>query len=365
MSKSATAFSGVFIIGTGLLGTSLGLCLRGNGVPVWLSDLSSSAAALAADYGAGEVATPHPDEVEVVVVATPPDVTASTVAQALTEFPQALVIDVASVKRSVRDDLEGLGADLSRYVGTHPMAGREKGGPTAARADLFVARPWVVCAGDTVSAQSISAVHGLVELCGATIHDMSAEDHDRIVAMVSHVPQVVSSVMAGALNGGDSKDLDLAGQGLRDVTRIAGSDPGLWIQILHHNAAPVSALLADVAAQLNAAAVALSDTSVSGAKRELAELLDAGVRGVSKIPGKHGLSKQFATLNVIIDDKPGQLAAVLTDVGEIGVNLEDMRLEHSPGAAVGFVELSIQPERVHELADALEARGWRIAGERA
>lgn len=365
MAKSATSLSGVFIIGTGLLGTSLGLCLRNNDVPVWLSDLSSSAAALAADYGAGELSTPGSEDIDLVVVATPPDVTASVVAQALKDFPDALVIDVASVKGSIRDALQGQGLDLSRYVGTHPMAGREKGGPTAARADLFVARPWVVCAGDEVSAESLAAIHALVELCGATVHDMSGDDHDRIVAMVSHVPQVVSSVMAGALNGGDSSDLELAGQGLRDVTRIAGSDPGLWIQILHHNAAPVSALLADVAAKLNAAAVALADTSVSGAKRELAELLDAGVRGVSKIPGKHGLSKQFATLNVIIDDKPGQLAAVLNDVGDIGVNLEDMRLEHSPGAAVGFVELSIQPERVHELSDALQARGWRIAGERS
>jgi len=365
MADRAIPFSGVLIIGTGLLGTSLGLCLKSHGVSVWLADASSSAASLAADYGAGEVSTPRPDEVDVVVVATPPDVTASVVAQALTDFPQSLVIDVASVKGSIRSILERDGADLSRYVGTHPMAGREKGGPTAARTDLFVARPWVVCAGDQVSPENLAVIRGLVNLCGATIHEMSAADHDRIVAMVSHVPQVVSSVMAGVLNTADSSDLDLAGQGVRDVTRIAGSDPHLWIQILQHNAAPVSALLADVAAKLNAAAVALSDTSVSGAKRELAELLDAGVQGVSKIPGKHGVSKQFATLNVIIDDKPGQLAAVLMDVGEIGVNLEDMRLEHSPGAAVGFVELSVQPERVHELAEALEGRGWRIAGERA
>lgn len=365
MASSATSISGVYIIGTGLLGTSLGLCLRSHGVDVWLSDLSSSASALAADYGAGEVSTPRAEDVDVVVVATPPDVTASVVAQALKDFPEALVIDVASVKGSIQGDLEAEGVDVSRYIGTHPMAGREKGGPTAARADLFAARPWVVCASRSVSKDSLASIHGLVEMCGATIHGMSAEDHDRIVAMVSHVPQVVSSVMAGALNGANPQDLDLAGQGVRDVTRIAGSDPALWIQILQHNAAPVSALLADVAAKLSAAATALSDTSVAGAKRELAELLDAGVKGVSKIPGKHGLSKQFATLNVIIDDKPGQLAAVLNDVGEIGVNLEDMRLEHSPGAAVGFVELSVQPERVHELSDALEGRGWRIAGERS
>jgi len=365
MAKSATSISAVYIIGTGLLGTSLGLCLRSHGVSVWLSDLSSSASALAADYGAGEVATTLPEDVDLVVVATPPDVTASVVAQALKDFPQALVIDVASVKQSIRNALESQDVDMSRYVGTHPMAGREKGGPTAARTDLFVARPWVVCAGDTVSEESLAAIHGVVEMCGATIHDMSADDHDRVVAMVSHVPQVVSSVMAGTLNAASPADLDLAGQGVRDVTRIAGSDPALWIQILQHNAAPVSALLADVAAKLSAAAAALSDTTVAGAKRELAELLDAGVRGVSQIPGKHGLSKQFATLNVIIDDKPGQLAAVLHDVGEIGVNLEDMRLEHSPGAAVGFVELSVQPERVHELSDALETRGWRIAGERS
>lgn len=362
---SEIPFEGVQIIGTGLLGTSLGLVLSEKGVKVWLDDQSPSTRALAADYGAG-VAEPAPaHDVDLVVVATPPDVTADVVSGALVDFPNAIVMDVASVKATIEDTLNQSGADLTRYVGTHPMAGREKGGPTSARADLFTARPWVICANPHAGRAMLARVTELVLACGATVHHMTAQDHDKAVAMVSHVPQLVSSVLAGALLDATDKELELAGQGVRDVTRVAGSDPGLWIQILEHNSGFVSEILAGVADDLATASQALQDPDAKGATKTLAEILSAGVSGVARLPGKHGMSKRFASLTVVIDDRPGQLAAVLTDVGDIGVNLEDMRLEHSPGAAVGFVELSVQPERVHELADALVERGWKIAGERS
>ena len=140
----------VRIVGSGLLGTSIGLALTKLGVSVSLSDSSPATARLAADYGAGSLA--QPDEAPgLVIVCVPPDVTAAVVSQELRTYPNALVTDVASVKGSIVQELLSLDADLSRYLGSHPMAGREKGGASSGRADIFVGRPWIIAKHDQSS----------------------------------------------------------------------------------------------------------------------------------------------------------------------------------------------------------------------
>ena len=113
---------------------------------------------------------------------------------------------------------------------------------------------------------------------------------------------------------------------------------------------------------LDALLAALADPEALGARRVIADLIGAGNAGVARIPGKHGDDRRFAQLVVMIDDRPGQLARLLTEIGELGVNMEDLRLEHSPGAPIGFAEVSVVPEAEQPLIDALQARGWRIAG---
>ncbi len=351
----------VHIIGAGLLGTSIGLALSEKGVDVTLADQSPTAVRLAVDYGAGR-APRADDRPGLVVVAVPPDVTAATVAQALAEHPEALVTDVASVKGSVLAELHALGADVSRYLGTHPMAGRERGGPISARADLFLGRPWVLAGHDGISYRRAGAIEDLILDVGAVPIEMSVDEHDRSVAMVSHVPQLVASAMAARLRTASSGAVGLAGQGVRDVTRIASSDPGLWVQILSANAAPVAEILRGVRDDVDALLAALADPEAPGSRRALAELIAAGNAGVARIPGKHGDDRRFAQLVVMIDDTPGQLARLLTEIGELGINMEDLRLEHSPGAPIGFAEVSVLPEVEQRLIDELSVRGWRIAG---
>jgi len=350
----------VRIVGAGLLGASIGLALREKGVDVVLDDVSPAALALAVDYGAGR----HPadgDAPELVVVAVPPDVVATVVAHELTAYPQAVVTDVASVKSGPLAALRASGADVSRYIGSHPMAGRERSGPTAARADLFVGRPWVVAGHDGISYQRAAVVEDLALDVGATVVPMDPESHDLAVAYVSHAPQLVSTLMASRLRDAPDGSLDLAGGGVRDVTRIAASDPGLWVQIIGANAGHIRPVLADLRADLDRVLEALDDPAATGAPRALAETIAAGNRGVERLPGKHGTTKRFAQVVVLVDDTPGQIAALLTFIGEIGINLEDMRLEHSPGAPIGIVEVSVVPEQEQRLVEELEGRGWRIA----
>ena len=352
----------VRIVGAGLIGTSIGLALKKIGVDVSIDDVSPANQRLAIDYGAGRKPATA-DEPALIVVCVPPDVTARTVLAELRAHPNAVVTDVASVKNSILEELKAADAPLSRYVGSHPMAGRERGGALAGRADLFFGRPWVICANQESAAASTMLVEQLVLDLGAVPARLTAADHDRAVAMVSHLPQLVSSLLAAQLSRAESSDLALAGQGLRDTTRIAASDAKLWMQILAGNTADVRAVLQGFSEDLARVIKSLDDLEAPGALSDLGEVLVSGNRGVALIPGKHGsAATNYAQVIVMIDDKPGQMAKLLTEIGEIGINLEDLKLEHSPGAEIGLVELFVLPEVESSLVKALTERGWRLAG---
>lgn len=352
----------VRIVGAGLLGTSIGLGLTKLGVQVSLEDSSPANLKLAVDYGAGSPANPE-ETPALIVVCVPPDVTSVIVQRELKAFPEAIVTDVASVKGQVLDELQNQGVDLTRYVGSHPMAGRERGGAMSGRADLFVGRPWVISANSKSNPKAISAIEDLAIDLGSAPLKVSAHEHDRAVALVSHVPQLVSSLLASRLISAESSDVSLAGQGLRDTTRIAASDPKLWLQILAANAAEVAPVLKAFEADLHSVIESLENIDQAGSLAKVSRALEAGNQGVERIPGKHGTKQTaYAQVVVMIADKPGELGRLFNEVGEIGVNIEELKLEHSPSAPVGLVELYVLPSLEHKLIVDLEARGWKIAG---
>ena len=364
MSNPATARvqGSVRIVGAGLLGTSIGLGLTKLGVEVTLEDASPANLKLAIDYGAGARAS-ETDQPTIIVVCVPPDVTASVVSRELNAFPEAFVTDVASVKAQVLAELENQGSDLSRYVGSHPMAGRERGGAISGRADLFVGRPWVISANPHSVPQAVAAIEDLALDLGSAPLKVSAHEHDRAVALVSHVPQLVSSLLAARLIPAEGSDVALAGQGLRDTTRIAASDPKLWIQILAANAAEVAPVLKAFEADLHSVVESLENIEQLGSLATVSRALEAGNQGVERIPGKHGTKQTaYAQVVVMIADKPGELGRLFNEVGEIGVNIEELKLEHSPSAPVGLVELYVLPTLEQKLIADLEQRGWKIAG---
>lgn len=350
----------VRVVGAGLLGSSIGLALRAEGVDVVLADASPAQLRLAVDYGAGRVARDD-DRPALVVVAVPPDVIADVVAAELVTYPDAVVTDVASVKLDPLRTLRDRGIDLARYIGSHPMAGRERGGALNARADLFVGRPWVVCRDEQTSAGDLALVEALALDLGATPIEMSPEEHDRSVALVSHAPQLVASLLAGRFVDAADDSLGLAGQGVRDTTRIAASAPELWVQILGANAGPVVEVLDALAADLTAVTDALRTPDAPGARRALADTIGRGNVGVERLPGKHGQNRRFDSFVVMVDDTAGQLGRLFGDFGELDVNVEDLRLEHSPGAQFGLAEISVAPGAMHRAVEGLEARGWKIA----
>jgi len=353
----------VAIIGTGLIGTSIALALRERGSSVWLADQDPAAARLAAQLGAGDL-LPETDRgvtADVAVIAVPPDAVADTLAAAQERGLARYYTDVASVKQLPVAQARDRGCDLASYVPGHPLAGREKHGPAAARADLFLGRSWALCPTPETSDEATATITSLVRACGAVPVRTDAAAHDRWVALVSHAPHLVAAAMAARLEEAPAEALDLAGQGLRDVTRVAAGEVGLWTQILAANAAPVAEVLAAVAADLAEAARLLAQEADGGGPKGVAGLLDRGQAGVARIPGKHGGElREFALVQVVIPDRPGELTRLFDAAGAAGVNIEDVRIEHSPGLPVGVAELSVRPAEADTLLDALEAGGWPV-----
>jgi prephenate dehydrogenase len=320
--------------------------------------------------------------------------------------------DVASVKAHVLAQAGALGCDLGRFVGGHPLAGRERSGPAAARADLFLGRPWALCPTPECRPEAIAAVTALARACGAEPLTVDVGEHDRAVALISHAPHVVSAAMAAQLVDAREVALGLSGQGVRDVTRVAGGDPALWLGILAANATPVADVLDAVATDLATTAAVLrviaaggaedaggaltggrvaagqdaadtglvdadteaastadastadastADASALAAEDLVARLLRRGVTGRGRIPGKHGgASRSYAIVAVVINDRPGELFRLFAAAGEAGINIEDVAIEHSPGLPVGVAELSVKPEEAGGLAKELRARGWSV-----
>ncbi|WP_022867816.1 prephenate dehydrogenase [Schaalia vaccimaxillae] len=363
----------VLIIGSGLLGASLGLCLRASDVEVYLQDSSPTSLRLAQDIGAGTPAVDVQDaDPKLVVVATPPDVADVCVIDALRRYPKAIVTDVASVKKAIVQDVlaeaQRIGDSglASRYIGSHPMAGRERSGAGSADADLFYGRPWVIVAHETTAPEAIVMIRALATDVGSVPLEMDADTHDQAVALVSHVPQLLSSMLAARLVDAPTQALGLAGQGLRDTARIAASDPRLWTAILAGNAGPVTTVLKSVRSDLDDLITHLDAAAERGPLRggsvgAVNRVMEAGNRGVSRIPGKHGgAPSRYAELEVLIPDEPGKLGRLFTELGEIGINIEDLVLEHSAGQKVGLARLMIDPARLSIAEAELENRGWRI-----
>jgi prephenate dehydrogenase len=359
----------IVIIGTGLIGTSIALSMRAAGAEVLLADRDETSLRLAAELGAGD-ALPEdgPDEpADIAVLAVPVSAVGTTLLDAQKRNLARVYTDVASVKARPVLDAMDLGCDLRSFVPGHPLAGRERSGPAAARGDLFLGRTWALCPTPATSGEAVETVRALARACGAEPLTADATEHDRAVALVSHSPHVVSAAMAARLTEAEDLALSLAGPGVRDVTRIAAGDPALWTGILGANAEPVADVLEAVATDLAVIASVLragAEAGQAGAEAAaglLTDLLGRGNTGQARIPGKHGGdASRYAVVSVVIPDRPGELALLFQAAGVAGANIEDVTIEHSPGLPVGVVELSVTPESAERLAGELRGRGWSV-----
>ena len=350
----------LLVVGTGLIGTSAALAVRAAGGAVQLTDADPDRLATAVAAGAGQPLAPDTEaEADIVLVAVPPSRVGELAIEQLRLMSTAIVTHVSSVQALPQHEVEASGVDLTRYVGGHPIAGRELSGPVHASADLFLERPWVLTPTTATATATVDAVSALARACGARPTLLDAAVHDALFAQLSHVPQLVASALAASIAAMSGADAALAGTGLRDTTRLADSDPDLWAEIIAANATPVAAGLRAVADPLTRIADVLDRAGDAGGA--VRELLEHGRAGRALLPGKHGGAPiEVRLAQVVIPDEPGALARLLADVASEQVNLEDLRVEHAPGQPLGIAEISVLPAAHDRLVDALTRRGWTV-----
>ena len=332
----------VHIVGSGLIGASIGLALTAAGVDVTLEDANPVNAAAALGRGAGRSATDGASAVssaQLVVVAVPPRFVVAVVVDMQRLNLNATFMDVASVKSGLIAEAETKHVDMARFVPTHPIAGRERGGPLNARSDLFEGRSWVVTAARDTRPEHVRRTEWAIEACGGRPVHLTAGEHDAAMALVSHLPQIVASALAAELVGAPFDVALLAGQGLRDSTRIAESDPQLWSDIVTANAAEIAPLVDRIRSQLDGVATALRSHDPRPA---VERLVTEGQLGRSRVGATHGRpSVPVDVVSVLLRDTPGELARIFLALRDADVNVDDLRIDHAPGRPVGVLELVV------------------------
>lgn len=359
---TTSALHRVAVIGTGLVGTSIALGARRAGAQVVGWDVDDGVLAAAAGGGglmAADSASAAVDGADLVVVATPIGAVPAAVVAALRDAPGAIVTDAASVKTQILHDVRAAApsADLARFVPGHPMGGSERSGPEHAAASVVDGIVWVLAPGPETDPAATARLFGWVEAIGARPVVMEPERHDRLVAVVSHLPQVASTTLMGTAadrEAGEADALLLAAGGFRDLTRLAASRASLWSEILTANREEVATAIDRFVERLQA----LRDRIASGDAAAVEATFEAAKQARLGLAAKPTVRAGVAVWQVEIPDEPGALARITAVLGEGAVNIEDLQIVHSPEGGRGTVHLTVAAETAGSAADVLTGAGY-------
>jgi prephenate dehydrogenase len=349
------------VLGTGMIGTSIAIAAARAGIAVRGWDLDPEVARAATRSGSLAAAASLEDAVsdaDLIVVATPIPAVAATVVAALHANRTATVTDAASVKTGIVTEVAGHAGDrLDRYVPGHPMGGSERSGPEHASAHVVDAIVWVLTPTDATDPARERQVGAFVEALGARPVRLSPQRHDRLVAFVSHLPQVASTSLmslAAVEEAGEPDILLLAAGGFRDLTRLAASNPRLWSEILSANREEVGAAIDLYIDRLVSLREEIAGDAAASVERTFAEAKAARLRLAAKPQVRAGV----AVLQVEIPDEPGALARITATLGRGAVNIEDLQIVHSPEGGRGLVHLTVAAGSVAAATDVLADGGY-------
>lgn len=353
--------STIAVLGTGLIGGSVGLAARGRGHRVRGYDPDPERAARARALGVlDEVAPDLPaavDDADLVVVAAPVGRTAGVVVEAL-DAGAPIVTDVASVKAEIVGTVERTRRDRARrYVGGHPMAGSEQDGLDGADAEMFTGATWVLTPTPATDPEAFERVRDFVASLGAEVLAVSPRHHDELVAVVSHVPQLAATTLmdVAARRGEEHATLlRLAAGGFRDMTRIAASHPAIWPDICVANRDAIVESLDDYLVALATVRALVANGDRTG----LLELLERARAARRNLPVGTPPDVALVELRVPVPDRPGVLAEVTTAAGALGVNIVDLEIAHSAEGHGGVLVLVVPETGAAALEAALTDRGY-------
>jgi prephenate dehydrogenase len=351
----------VAVVGTGLMGASVGLAAarRGDDVSGW--DPDEGALTAATERGAVTAAPSLADalrDADLAVVAAPIAYLPAQVAAVLAASGEGTTVtDVGSTKATV----VAAAAGSPRFVGGHPICGSEARGAEHATADLFDGATWFVTPIARTDPERHRLVHGFVGDLGATPVAIDPDAHDRLVALTSHVPHVLANVIVnqtGAARVEGHDPLPNAGGSLRDMTRVAGANPRIWIDILLDNAAAVREALAEHRRRVEQVEAALDAGDAGFLARWIGEAATNRRRMLERAYADPGALHR---LRIHVPDRPGVLAGMTQALGAERINIEDFELQHMSPERGGTVTLLVSGEgEARRAAELLDAQGYGV-----
>jgi prephenate dehydrogenase len=350
------------IVGTGLIGASVGLAAKRAGIEhVSGYDADPEALGVAAERGALDEAldsvSSAVEESELAVVATPVARLAEDVRAALEAGDGATVTDVGSTKGR----LSATVSDRSRYIGGHPVCGSEARGPEHASAELFEGATWFLTPLTETEPERYRLLHGFVASLGAVPVAIDPDAHDRLLALTSHLPHALANIVlnhAGSLRVHGHEPLAAAGGSLRDMTRVAGANPRIWIDIFLDNAVELRAALGEHRRRVEELERALEAADAGWLARWIGEaagnrrtLLDEAFTDVGELQ----------RVRVHVPDRPGVLSGITQALGAEQINIEDFELQHLSPERGGTLSVLVSgEEEARRAADLLEAQGYSV-----
>ena len=354
-----TSVKHAHVVGLGLIGASLSLALRDAGWRVTGDDVDPDVVALATSGGVIVAQAPDP-HVTLIAIATPAGAVADVAKEYLARFsdPGLLVTDVAGVKSAIVQSVTD-----PRFLGGHPMAGSELRGLAGARADLFQGCTWVLTPTALTPADVYTRLHGQLREIGANVVAVSPSDHDRLVALASHVPHLLAGALMNQAAEAAREDavlLQLAAGGFRDMTRIAAGDPAIWPDILFENRDAVSSALIALEKRLTGLRAALESRD----RPTLEASLTSASLARRQLPGRALSSEDMAYLRVLIADRPGSLARVTMTASEMLVNIYDIEIAHSLEGNRGTLLLAVDAQQAERFMAALRHEDFDVVRER-
>jgi prephenate dehydrogenase len=347
------------VVGTGLIGGSIALGLRRRGWHVTGRDADSARAEAALAAGVVDAVGADP-EAEVVFVATPATAVAGVARELLDgrgRRPDAVVTDVSGVKTAIV-----AAADHPRFIGGHPMAGSEQIGLHGADPDLFEGAVWVLTPTATTDLASFDRLKGVVMSLGADVLVLSPSDHDRLVALVSHVPHLVAATLMNAASAGAEEDgalLRLAAGGFRDMTRVAAGHAGIWPDICAENAVPIVDVLDALVGELTA----MRDRVAARDRVALLDVLQQASAARRNLPARVARPEHLSELRIPVPDRDGVLAEITSLAAGAGIGIYDIEIAHSAEGPRGVLILVVDSAKAETLAGAVEAHGYRSSAE--
>ncbi|MEX2556403.1 MAG: prephenate dehydrogenase [Actinomycetota bacterium] len=356
----------VALLGTGLIGGSLGLALRklSDVEEVIAYDLDPDVRSKAVARGAAHRASDSPEDAvrgaDFVFVATPVGKIPSVIQQARAGLKDGVVLtDVGSTKSRVVLEVEDLEIEGATFIGGHPMAGTEEEGIGAADPALFEGCWWILTPTERVDAGAYRALHSLLARLGAQVMALDPSQHDDLLAVISHLPHLTAAALMnlaaerGKEHGGL---LSLAAGGFRDITRVAASNPDIWLDICAENAVAIAGVLREFARRIDE----LGDLIEAGKRDDLRKRLLTARASRRELPGRRAGGESVEVL-IPVPDRPGVLSEVTTTVGNLGVNIEDLQITHAEEGGRGTLRLIISGvDEAHQVQSALSSKGYDV-----